>query len=712
MNPVFIYQNEATLDHNNKFTINFIDNEIVNFIKFYSKNQYYISSLNCNITKANKKNILVSGNKSLISSLSSQSRELIDKGPLLKNDIDYITATLTDNFDLKDIAPQKYNIVLDANVINENSYRYQFYDESDERLKFARIYSPFLHLKNGMCFQGENDSVKNNFVIFKLVDNYRKIECVFIQSPDEKAKITNRLYRDVNAKFVRHTRRNGTHRWWGINPALTLSAQEYKNEIKTEFHTVSFMKTLYFDLNYQSKINGKYKVIGTAVNRVFNGATIPIIQNSSNIELKRNESFFVPGMPKKQANNFKSSILNNCTFLGTYVLTNQDKTAINEIYPNFSFNYLNEYTYRGNSSRRYQWGEDDLSAFPSTKDNKANFKKTFLKFVCSKAKYSNYLNSGDGIFFYNSTKDLPDTLIECEKVFDEEVLKIKKLVADIGQISETTENEHLNLTFYDDSNLIEETFVQRFNKQLQLYGFISIPFLNTKKNHLISLKNLLPFRVKRDIQKENLTFELAYLEKEEQIATDDKKIYNFSIVCVEKKSMGFIEKESTIEGIQSFDQYKKLNPIEIKITDPEIYKRLIFKENRRIKYRFIPNNILISSSVQEETEIIFLIVNGLNDARDIMLNGTIYKAIGCIFTNEIESWDKIKKTTSNWVNCKFSNSKYPFGAKHLSFEFDTTSFHNLLDFNLYLLDQNGKEITFLTSEQKVPTLNFTIQIIS
>ena len=654
----------------------------------------------------------MSGNKSLVSSLSTQSRELIDKGPLLKNDIDYITATLTDNFDLKDIAPQKYNIVLDANVITENSYRYQFYNESDKRLKFARIYSPFLHLKNGMRFQGENDSVKNNFVIFKLVDNYRKIECVFIQNPDEIAKITDRLYRDVNAKFVRHMRRNGTHRWWGINPSLTHSAQEYKNETKTEFHTISFMKTIYFNLNYQSLRNGKYKVVGTASNRIFNGTTIPIIQHSSNIELKRNEPFFVPGMPKKQANNFKSSILNNCSFSGVYILTDQDKTAIKEIYPDFSFNYLNEYRYTGNVSCRYQWGEDDLSVFPSTKDNKANFKKTFLKFICSKPKYSNYLNSDDGIFFYNSTKDLPDTLIECEKLFDEEVLKIKKLVTDIGQISETTENEHLNLTFYDDSNLIEETFVQRFNKHLQLYGFISIPFLNTKKNHLISLKNILPFRVKRDIQKENLTFELAYLEKEEQIATDDKKIYNFSIVCIEKKSMGFVEKEITIEGLQSFDQYKKLNPIEIKITDPEIYKRLIFKENRRIKYRFIPNNILISSSVQEETEIIFLIVNGLNDARDIMLNGTLHKAIGCIFTNEIENWDKIKKTTSNWVNCKFSYSKYPFGAKHLSFEFDTTSFHNLLDFNLNLLDQNGKEITFLTTEQKVPALNFTIQIIS
>ena len=55
MNPIFIYQNEAKLDYNNKFTIDFIDNDYVNYIKFFQKNQYYISSLNCNITKANKK---------------------------------------------------------------------------------------------------------------------------------------------------------------------------------------------------------------------------------------------------------------------------------------------------------------------------------------------------------------------------------------------------------------------------------------------------------------------------------------------------------------------------------------------------------------------------------------------------------------------------------------------------------------------------------
>ena len=91
-----------------------------------------------------------------------------------------------------------------------------------------------------------------------------------------------------------------------------------------------------------------------------------------------------------------------------------------------------------------------------------------MKFVCSKTKYEDYLNSNSGIFYFDSYKDLPNDLAECEKLFDEEVLKIKKLVGDIGELKEITEDEQLTLILYDDSNLIEEAFIQRFNKQLQL----------------------------------------------------------------------------------------------------------------------------------------------------------------------------------------------------------------------------------------------------
>ena len=169
-----------------------------------------------------------------------------------------------------------------------------------------------------------------------------------------------------------------------------------------------------------------------------------------------------------------------------------------------------------------------------------------MQFIYPKSKYENYLNSNSGIFYFDSYKDLPVDLAEWEKVFDEEVLKIKKLVHDIGEINELIEDEQLNLILYDDSNIIEETFIQRSNKQLQLYGFISIPFANTKKNNLITLQNLLLFRVKRDIQKENISFELSYLEKEDQVLTDDKKNHNLSIVCIEKSKKCLLLKKKSL----------------------------------------------------------------------------------------------------------------------------------------------------------------------
>ena len=107
MNPIFIYQNKAKLDHNNRFTIDFIDEETVNFVSFFSsKNQYYISSLNCNITKANKKKVSFTGSKAVVDDLSKTSRELLDKGAAFKNDITHLTSFLTQNFNIPNLAPK------------------------------------------------------------------------------------------------------------------------------------------------------------------------------------------------------------------------------------------------------------------------------------------------------------------------------------------------------------------------------------------------------------------------------------------------------------------------------------------------------------------------------------------------------------------------------------------------------------------------------
>ena len=154
----------------------------------------------------------------------------------------------------------------------------------------------------------------------------------------------------------------------------------------------------------------------------------------------------------------------------------------------------------------------------------------------------------------------------------------------------------------------------------------------------------------------------------------------------------------------------KINPINIRIIDPEIQTKLMFCL-KKYKYRFIANSLLFSSSIQEDTKIIFITINGLKDAKDILINRKILQGIGVIYISEIENWDKIKKE-SHWTNVILTDSTYPIAAKHFAFGFETTDLHNLLNFEYSLINDQGKLLEFKQGEDKIPALNFSIQIIS
>ena len=96
-----------------------------------------------------------------------------------------------------------------------------------------------------------------------------------------------------------------------------------------------------------------------------------------------------------------------------------------------------------------------------------------------------------------------------------------------------------------------------------------------------------------------------------------------------------------IEVFQDFEQYMKINPINIEMSDSETQKKLRFY-SKRYKYRFIANSLLSSSAIIGNTNAIFITTNGLNDAKDILTNGKLFQGIGVIYISEIENWDKIK----------------------------------------------------------------------
>ena len=100
--------------------------------------------------------------------------------------------------------------------------------------------------------------------------------------------------------------------------------------------------------------------------------------------------------------------------------------------------------------------------------------------------------------------------------------------------------------------------------------------------------------------------------------------------------------EFRIVGLQSDNLDEKLNPIEINIRDSQIQVKLSRYGTQRYKYCFIVDSLLISSSVVQDTNVIFWICNGLNDARGSLINGKLYKSSGVININELKDWAKLK----------------------------------------------------------------------
>ena len=85
----------------------------------------------------------------------------------------------------------------------------------------------------------------------------------------------------------------------------------------------------------------------------------------------------------------------------------------------------------------------------------------------------------------------------------------------------------------------------------------------------------------------------------------------------------------------------------------------------------------------QDTNVSFLICNGLNDTRDSLINGKLYKSIGIININEIKDWTKLKGESKE-------NQSAP----------ETMNLSDLLNFQLSLLDDEGKPIKFAPNQKK------------
>ena len=67
-------------------------------------------------------------------------------------------------------------------------------------------------------------------------------------------------------------------------------------------------------------------------------------------------------------------------------------------------------------------------------------------------------------------------------MFDKDVLTIKQLVKDIGDLNTLIHKKQKNFVLYDDSNIISNTFFTELNKNIQSYGTITLQYNYNKKN--------------------------------------------------------------------------------------------------------------------------------------------------------------------------------------------------------------------------------------
>ena len=215
------------------------------------------------------------------------------------------------------------------------------------------------------------------------------------------------------------------------------------------------------------------------------------------------------------------------------------------------------------------------------------------------------------------------------------------------------------------------------------------------------------FRVLYNKYVDHIVLQLEDIRKPGKIERKDAKVSNFSILSTKpKRKVGSKRKVSyqlvdafRIAGLQNYNLDEKLNLIEINIGDSKIQEKLSRYGTQRYKYHFIVDSLLISSSVAQDANVIFLICNGLNDARDLLINGKLYKSICVTNISKIKDWAKLKGV-STWIKIIFNGSENPTLAKHFAFAFETVNLNNLLNFQLSLLDDKAKPMKFALNERK------------
>ena len=304
---------------------------------------------------------------------------------------------------------------------------------------------------------------------------------------------------------------------------------------------------------------------------------------------------------------------------------------------------------------------------------------------------------------------------ENQKFLEKEYTRLKKKAEEINFKSLNVVYE--NFFLYDLDNYIVPSFTSELETEFSIYGLVN--FSNklrteNEKLNIITPENYLRFNVIDNILKNKLNFELTKVHTKKTFEIIDKAVYNFGILKTEGINIGR-KRQARVEvmdlvriiGIQKTENLY-LNPIDVNIKSETVIRKLMRKKT---KYKFVLRSMIFSSNVINETDTIFLLVEGLNDARKIFINDSLETGIGVCYLTEVKNW-KLIKGQSKRVQVVFDDTeKFAGQSKHFAFNFVTRNISDILRFTITLVDGTKKLIKFKEEEENIPIINFDIEIL-
>ena len=121
-------------------------------------------------------------------------------------------------------------------------------------------------------------------------------------------------------------------------------------------------------------------------------------------------------------------------------------------------------------------------------------------------------------------------------------------------------------------------------------------------------------------------------------------------------------------GLQNFVNYEQINPIEVSIDSNYIIERLA--KCKKFKYRFLIENLLFNTNLEKDIDVIFVTLDGLSDAKEVLINSKIYKTLAVVYIPEIKNWNLVKGESKR-SQAFFVESEYHTKSSHFSLAFTT-----------------------------------------